>query len=189
MSFAAVADSKGRFVLVECAGFGKQADSGVFQNSALGKILQEQQHTILPKPVTLPGTEMTLPYVLLADKGYGLKDTVMRPYSEEKITPKQKLYNFMHNRARRHIECAFGRLTKMFELFKAPLDMKEEKLDIVILACFLIYNIILDKETLMTEYETSTNISSLEPLPPNDEMTGDGERIREAFAHYFDAKK
>ena len=65
-----------------------------------------------PKPRVIPGhdTEVSLPYVFLADEGFALKPHLLRPYSRRKeaYDVKEVVFNYRLSRTRRIIEKSFG---------------------------------------------------------------------------------
>ena len=69
-----------RFTLIDLGGLGRQSDGGVFSNSSFGTALEDGQMG-LPSPSCLPGTtEPELPYVMVGDEAFPLRNYLLRPY-------------------------------------------------------------------------------------------------------------
>ena len=67
---------------------GRISDGGVFKNCSLYHALEEKRLNIL-KETQLPGTEQTFPFVIVADDAFPLKDYIMKPYSQNGLTPEK----------------------------------------------------------------------------------------------------
>ena len=75
-------DARCKFLSVDVGAFGRQSDSGVFSQSNLHQHLESGSFPF-PQPKQIPGTTTKLPYVILGDQGYHLKDYLMRPYGTD----------------------------------------------------------------------------------------------------------
>ena len=61
-------------------------DAGVFSNSAFGRALEEGTFS-LPTSRPLPGTtQPSIPYVIVGDKAFPLKENMLRPYPGRYLT-------------------------------------------------------------------------------------------------------
>lgn len=66
----------------------------------------------LPSWTKLPGDDNgeNMPYVIVADEAFPLKNFMLRPYPGRQLTTDEsKVYNYRLSRARRVIENAFGK--------------------------------------------------------------------------------
>ena len=101
-----------------------------------------------PHPKQIPGTTTKLPYVILGDQGYPLKDYLMRPYSTDNaaVCREIEVYNYRHSRARRTVECAFGILVSKWKCLKNELQVSPEHVDKLVSAACLLHNLITHKE-------------------------------------------
>ena len=69
-----------RFILIDLGDAGRHSDGGVLANSGFGMTLEDGSLS-LPDPCSLPGTtEPSLPYVIVGDEAFPLKNYMMRPY-------------------------------------------------------------------------------------------------------------
>ena len=134
---------------VDVGACGRQSDSDVFSQSNLFQHL-ESGFFPFPHPKQISGTTTKLPYVILGDQGYPLKDYLMRPYSTDNaaVCRETEVYNYWHSRARRTVECAFGILVSKWRCLKTELQVSPEHVDkLVSAACFL-HNLVIDKEDI-----------------------------------------
>src|SRR5699024_3075562 len=110
----------------------------------------ESTETIMPLPKSLPRSKIVAPHIVVADKGYGLTATVLKPFmgSYLKLTESQQLFNRKLSVARRFVEQAFGQLVAQFDVLKDPIYIIDEhKIDLIILSCCVLHNMLIDRET------------------------------------------
>jgi hypothetical protein len=76
------------------------SDGGVLLETSLYTALRNGLLTI-PKPDTLPGRDVPMPYVFVADNAFPLTEEILKPFSVdlEKGSPK-RVYNYRLSRAR-----------------------------------------------------------------------------------------
>lgn len=140
-------DAKYKFLSVDVGAYGRQSDSGVFSQSNLYQHV-EMGSFPFPRSRQIPGTATVLPYVIIGDQGYSLKEYLMRPYSTDNgaVCNKIEVYNYRHCRARRTVECAFGILVSKWRCLKTELQVVPEHVDKLVKTTCLLHNIIIDKE-------------------------------------------
>lgn len=91
----AAVDAKYKFIMVNIGAYGSNADSTVFSTSEFGKSwLHAPDNLNIPKDAPLPGTVDPVPYVIIADEGFALKKTIMRPYPGRNLSTKQRIFNY-----------------------------------------------------------------------------------------------
>ena len=123
-------DARYKFLSVDVGAFGRQSVSGVFSQSNLYQRLESGSFPF-PQPKQIPGTTTKLPYVILGDQGYPLKDYLMRPFGTDNaaLCPEIVAYNYRHSPARRTVECAFGILVSKWRCLKTELQVLPEHVD------------------------------------------------------------
>ncbi|KAB0790682.1 hypothetical protein PPYR_14874 [Photinus pyralis] len=147
----AVCDSKYRFTFVDIGAYGSQSDGGVLKNSVFGKCLEESTLKI-PKPTSLPSSEVVLPYFLVGDEAFPLKEYIMRPYPGRNLNDQQKIFNYRLSRARQTIENTFGILVARWRLLKTTINAKVENVDNIVKCIVVLHNY------CQTEMSTSTDL-------------------------------
>ena len=116
----ATCDANYSFTLVDIGDIGRNSDGGVFSNSRMGKAFNEGTLTI-PEPEVLQNTNVCVPYVLVGDEAFPLRENLMKPYPKEVLGLKERIYNYRLSRARRTIENAFGIAASRFRIFRRPI--------------------------------------------------------------------
>ena len=95
-------------------------------NSAFGRALNSKT-LALPPSEPLPGTTSpSVPYVIVGDEAFPLKENMMRPYPGRGLPEAQCVYNYRLSRARRVIENSFGILAARWRVFCRPLIANPE---------------------------------------------------------------
>ena len=108
-----------KFIFIDVGCNGRISDGGVFRNSPLSKVLSENTLDIPNTRNFEPGRE--LPYVIVADDAFPLKNHIMKPYALCNLTIHQRIFNYHLCRARRIMENAFGILASRFRVFLTPM--------------------------------------------------------------------
>ena len=80
----AVVDANYKFLYVDVGCNGRVSDGGVFKNSNLSAALEHNTLDI-PSPEPLPGEEFKLPYMLVADDAFPLKN-IQKPFGQTGLT-------------------------------------------------------------------------------------------------------
>jgi len=135
----AICDAKYCFTLVDIGQYGSNNDSGVLAKSEIGKRFEENKMN-LPAPRKVNSCSYDpLPYYLVGDEIFPLKDWMMRPYPG-KLTEEQSVFNYRHSRARRVIENAFGILRSRWRIFSRPIKATVENVEIYVWAAICLHN-------------------------------------------------
>lgn len=188
----ALVDADLRFITVDVGAYGKDSDGGIFKNSALGRALNGDMLKI-PGQKQLPGSDICLPHVIVADEAFPLSINLMRPYPGVQLRNNniKKIYNYRHSRARRCSENAFGLLCKKFRIFFKKLNVIPEHLDIIIMAATCLHNYLRNDKCSWQpgELEQSVVPEGLQRLRNmGGNSTRDAMNIRDRFAEYFNTE-
>ena len=112
---------------------GRRSDGGVFSHSSFGTALEDGT-LVLPESSPLPGTTQPhLPYVIVGDEAFPLKNYLLRPYPGRNLSGNdctmlimaifyhcvlnaddRAVFNYRLSRARRIIENTFGILAARY---------------------------------------------------------------------------
>ena len=123
----AVCDAHYRFILVDIGDSGRHSDGGVLSNSEFGKAL-ENGTLSLRSARPLPGTtQPSLPFVIVGDEAFPLKQNMLRPYPGKNLPEPQAVFNYRLSRARRIIENSFGILAARWRIFTRPIIAEPTK--------------------------------------------------------------
>ena len=82
----AIVDADYKFIYTDIGCNGRISDGGVFKNCSLYQALENKTLKI-PKESMLPGTTQGFPHVIVADDAFPLKEYIMKPYSQQGLTP------------------------------------------------------------------------------------------------------
>lgn len=115
------------------------SDGGILKRTNFYKKLIDNELK-LPESYSLPGTNVSVPYVSLGDSAFALETYMMNPFPEKNITRDKRIFNYRLSRARRIVENTFGIHAERFRVFRHPLALKLENIDAVILANCALHN-------------------------------------------------
>lgn len=139
----AMCDASYNFVAVDVGAYGGNADSSVFGSSEFGRRLLAGELG-LPPPTELENGVL-LPYFIVGDAAFPLKENLMKPYPGKKIPPIEENFNYRLSRARRVIENAFGILVARWRILLAPLNLHPEAADNLVKATLVLHNFVKNK--------------------------------------------
>lgn len=135
----AVCDANYCFTIFDVGQFGSNNDSGVLQNSGIVESFEENLLNI-PEAETLEGCEYDpLPYFLVGDEIFPLKEWMMRPFPG-KLTEEERIFNYRLSRARRVIENCFGILVARWRIFSIQIQASVAHAQTYTKACMALHN-------------------------------------------------
>ena len=106
----------------------------------------------LPPATPLPGEEVPVPYVFVADDAFPLSPGIMKPYGTRQLTPSERIFNYRLSRARRTVENAFGIMANRFRVLLSPIALEPVKVEKVVLACCALHNFLRSKSASRALY-------------------------------------
>jgi hypothetical protein len=139
----AMCDGKGQFIHIAVGAKGSAHDSRVFKSmdlwedittGDLGKVMWDNS-------VNING--IRVPFCLIGDAAYPCT-TFMLPAFKDSVADRSqrcRMFNYKHSVTRIVIERAFGRLKARWRALLKESDIREDNLDTVIQACFILHNI------------------------------------------------
>lgn len=195
----AVVDSDYKFMYVNVGAQGRMSDAGIFNNCQFFRAIQTNKLG-LPGPEFVSGTDLQLPYMVVADDAFPLTSSIMKPFSRRSSDMSQRVFNYRLSRARRVVENAFGILAGKFRVFRAPISLKLSTTRSIVLACVCLHNFLRERQMQNTESSEAGpevlhgNIEAddddipkaFRPLPymPG-RVNAEGENVRQKLAAYF----
>lgn len=199
-----IADAEYKLLYIDVGRNGRHSDGGVFNRCTFGQALDTDQLR-LPPPKALPGREMPVPYVLVADDAFALQKNIMKPYALRGLTMVQRVFNYRLSHARRIIENVFGIMSARFRVLRKPIYLDAEKTKKVVLACCALHNYLMTTNkskyapsNSFDQYDAEGNLVSpgewrsegqvadtLFPLENPRHCTDDAKEIQREFAAYF----
>lgn len=146
VALLAVCDANYTFTMVDIGGMGSESGGGLFARSLFGKMLDRNLLNV-PEPSDLWNSG-TIPYYIVGDEAFPLKDYLMRPYPGKHLSKAQQIFNYRLSRARRVIENTFGILVSRWRIFEGPIIATLENIEKYIVAAVSLHNYLrIDEET------------------------------------------
>ena len=139
----AICDARYNFVLFDIGQYGSINDSGALLESDFGKAFNDGSFNY-PPPEKIPGCPLEkVPYFLVGDEIFPLKDWLMRPYPGHKrgtMEESQRIFNYRLSRARRVIENTIGILVARWRIFRCFIKATPTNVEKYVLATLSLHN-------------------------------------------------
>lgn len=163
----AVVNAHRRFIYAHVGSNGRVSDGGVWNATSLSDYLKDTSNPLnIPAPKALPGRVNKIPYFLVADEAFPLKENIMRPYPSSDLNETKRIFNYRMSRARINVECAFGILSSRFQLLKKTLNFRPKKVELFVMTCICLHNL-LTKDIDVTRKDNESNMNPLIRAAPN----------------------
>lgn len=175
---------------------GRISDGGVFNQSSLCHAIERNVLNI-PLSSQLPGTNIEVPYVIVADDAFALKDYLLKPFAFRNQDRSEQIFNYRLSRARRVVENVFGILSARFRFLRKTIELSEKNCKMCVLAVCALHNWLLsdDKNAYLNPPgDSNIETDGQENVPGenheaiqnmNRNSSADAKRIREIFKDYF----
>lgn len=201
----AICDAKYKFLYIDVGCEGRISDGGVFNKCSFATAM-DNGTLHWPEQRALPGRDVEVPYVLVADDAFALKMNIMKPYPGSFLSPSKRVYNYRLSRARRVIENAFGILSAKFRVMRSPILLDAAKTRKITKACCALHNFLITRQSnaymttgTMDRYakdgtiidghwrreEPDATMYPLECNPSFRHASNAAKKIREEFESYF----
>lgn len=179
----AICDASYRFLFIDVGTYGKSSDSTTFQESTFYKRLINKTLNIPQPQGSFTGFHEPMPFVFVADEGFGLSTSILRPYAGKSLTVKKRVFNYRLSRARRNIECAFGILANKWRIFHRPLNVELSLCEDIIKVCCVLHNFVRDRDGFRVE--DALTVEGLFDLDTSTSSPKPAKILRDKFADYF----
>lgn len=195
-----LADAEYKFLFVDVGRNGRMHDSAVFRTSLLGEKMYNNTLN-LPSPRELPRYNYKLPYVIVGDDAFSLKENLLKPYPDRDLTFEKRIFNYRLSRARRVVENAFGILANRWRVLLSTISLDVKTVEMITYACVLLHNYILSKKNSINWYvphnyrnSNNDNVNREAQLPDGQQClqqrranrsSNDALEIRDKFCDYF----
>lgn len=108
----------------------------------------EQNTVNLPDPVPLPGRTKPVPYCIVADDAFPIKQHIMKPFPFRNMDLPSRVYNYRLSRARRIIENVFGICAARFRILRRPIEVQPDRAINIVLAICALHNFLISRKTI-----------------------------------------
>ena len=129
-------DAKANILYADIGQEGASNDSGIYQRSALYKLLQNGD-------LNMPDTEqggLEISYHYVGDDCFSHSPTLFKPFPHDTNDKIKQMFNYRHSRARRIVECCFGILSHRFQVVFGPIKQQYENAVTSLKACVVLHN-------------------------------------------------
>lgn len=187
----AICDGQMKFIAVDIGSYGREGDSGVFKKSNFGKQILQGGFNI-PPPAEIPGSNVTTPYVFLADSAFPLHSNLMKPFSQAQAASDEdkSVFNYRLSRCRRTVENSFGILCQFFRIFHTPIAIAPSNVDKVVMGSCLLHNLLRSEGISMTGDDVEPAVSTvLVNIANNENDIPGGVEVRNRFMQYFKSER
>ena len=188
----AIVDADYKFVLVDIGSNGSNSDSGIFQESAMGKRFESKTLNI-PESEIIEGAEEfgALPYVLVGDEAFALNENMSRPYPGKGLSRTKRIFNYRLSRARRIVENAFGILAARWRFYNRRLSANRQNAIKIIKASVILHNLLqmLNQPVRHMDEPKQSILKPIDRPSKVSKATRNGLAVRDAFANLFSSTK
>jgi hypothetical protein len=180
----AVVDAEYKFLYADVGVNGRVSDGGVFRESTLSSAIARNSLNF-PSNKKLPGGQVEVPYMFVADEAFPLTTRILKPYPSRDLTEDIRVFNYRLSRARRVVENAFGILSNRFRVFLTTINLSPEKVEKIVLASIALHNYLCEKNgaTYIAQVEECTLLDL--PQQAGNRAENSALRIRNEFKNYF----
>lgn len=141
----------------------------------------------LPKPRIIGRRPNLVPYFLIGDEAFPLKEYLLRPYPKKcGLNAKKKVFNMRLSKARKSVERAFGMMAQRFRIFRKPIQLKLTNIENVIKASICLHNWLFNENEAFTDGDTEFSTNLLDVcINSNNSPSSNGKEVREVLTDYF----
>lgn len=182
----AVSDADGMFSVVNVGDYGRNSDGGVLRHSPLGSLLSSNSLNV-PAPVPLPNETDPFPFYFVGDEAFPLTENIMRPYPVRDLNNDKRIFNGRLSRARKTIECAFGRVSSKFRVLYSRMGCEPHKIETIVKATCILHNFVYSYENFRDNPNENCTLPFGKPLQRSENRRGTNSAIynRDRLRSFF----
>ena len=171
----ALVDADYKFIWADIGGRGSSSDAQLWNCSELKEHIEDADNNVLniPAPAPLPHDTVPVPFFILADDAFGLKTSLMKPYSKREMLVPEKIFNYRLSRGRRVVENAFGILSNRYRVLLTTMAQRPGTIRLIVSACVMLHNL------MRTRYPAGQNALLDIELDDGDFIPGEWRRGRQ----------
>ena len=139
------------FLYIDVGCQGRISDGGVYRHSTFYTAI-ENNSLNLPDPIPFPKSidpvweydqsARPVPFVFVADDAFPLGIHCMKPFSQSKLTDRNRVFNYRLSRMRHLSENVFGIWVSRFRVFLTTMALSPDKATIITLASIVLHNLL-----------------------------------------------
>lgn len=139
----ALVDAEYRFIWIDVGTPGSHSDAQIWNDCELHTFIKDQQLEV-PEEEPLPGGDVPVPYFIVGDDAFALRNYLMKPYGRTRrvLTHAERVFNYRTSRARRIVENAFGILVNRWGCMGTTMRQMPEIVQAIVSACCILHNIL-----------------------------------------------
>ncbi|XP_058128589.1 uncharacterized protein LOC131292869 [Anopheles ziemanni] len=154
-----IVDANYNFIFADVGCQGRISDGGVFTNSPIYARLERRELNIPAPEILQPPYKMEVPYYLLGDQAFAMKEYCLRPYGGMHAADSiERNFNYRHSRARRVVENAFGIAVKVWRVLSKPIELEPHVAEKVVMATIHLHNF--RRRHLLYNYTSAIHLPS-----------------------------
>ncbi len=158
----AVCDSNYCFLYANIGAQGRISDGGVFNSSSLAQKMDSGTIN-LPPPEPLAAGRICVPYVIVADNAFALRENMLVPYPgavSQGLGSFQRIFNYRLSSARSRIKNTFRIMASVFRLFRKPMLLEPKKARTVVECAVVLHNFLRRSRTSVESYTPARTFDS-----------------------------
>lgn len=184
----ALVDANLKFIGIEVGAAGRNSDGGIFSKSNLGQGFINRTFAF-PEKRQLPRSQRMepMPYVIVADEAFPLKENIMRPYPGRGQSESQKIFNYRLSRARRTSENCFALFSARWRIAFTRLAVDIDLMTEIVKTACVLHNMCTSEREMRRanagEVRVDPIYQALGRVPLR--ASRNAAEVRESFKEYF----
>lgn len=177
----AICNANYLFTYVDIGAYGRRSDGGIFKECQFGKKFEQKKMNV-PNAEAIFENGPTLPFCLVGDEAFPLKEYLLRPYpGKGGLTKEKNVFNYRLSHARRMIENTFGIIASQWRILRKPIIAKIETVEKIVQAIVCLHNWLRKQDININEYVAT---SMVDHFDHNVFIPGTWRRVLESGSAY-----